>query len=179
VPPSVPPPLMPKPSRVATPTAAAVFADTTPPRLAATDHPPGPRPAELAANTLIPVDIFPATSETVPNAGTVEAVSGAGPPATGEPTSIAAGYLFNPKPIYPKEARRRKQQGTVLLEVQVSEEGFPAWVGLKRGSGFATLDEAAIQAVRHWKFSPARLGPARLASRIEVPVEFRLAGSTK
>jgi protein TonB len=92
--------------------------------------------------------------------------------ADGTPSWVA--QLHNPKLQYPREARRRKQQGDVLLSVSVSEQGVPLRVQIKAGSGFALLDNAASEAVRQWRFEPARKGAAAVASEVEVPIQFRL-----
>lgn len=84
-------------------------------------------------------------------------------------------YGRNPEPPYPLLARRRHQEGLVVLGVRVTTQGRAAAVALKKSSGFPLLDEAAIQAVRDWEFQPARVGSTAVESDIEVPVRFRLS----
>jgi protein TonB len=83
-------------------------------------------------------------------------------------------YRSNPPPEYPAEARRLKQEGRVLIEVEVSAEGRVLSATVKRSSGVAALDEAALRAVRRWRFEPARRAGASVAARVEVPVQFTL-----
>jgi protein TonB len=83
-------------------------------------------------------------------------------------------YRKNPEPPYPLAARRRRQEGVVLLSVKVSTQGRALRVELKQSSGVAVLDDAAIQAVRSWEFAPARVGSTPYESEIEVPVRFKL-----
>ena len=83
-------------------------------------------------------------------------------------------YLKNPEPPYPPAARRRHQEGVVLVSVRVTAQGRTEKVEIKQSSGYSLLDEAALNAVRDWEFVPARLGPIALASEIEVPVRFKL-----
>lgn len=83
-------------------------------------------------------------------------------------------YAVNPAPSYPPEARRLKQQGVTLLHVKVGADGSAQEVTLKHSSGFASLDEAALAAVRRWKFEPARLGGNPVPADVEVPVNFQL-----
>ena len=90
------------------------------------------------------------------------------------PASSNAGYLHNPAPAYPMAARRAGQEGTVMLRVLVSREGLPARVELDRSSGSAGLDAAAQNAVRGWRFAPARQGTDAIESWMMVPVVFRL-----
>lgn len=83
-------------------------------------------------------------------------------------------YLKNPKPKYPPVAERRKQQGTVVLNVTVSASGRATKLSVKKSSGFELLDQAAITAVREWEFTPARIGSLAVESEIEVPWRFTL-----
>ena len=83
-------------------------------------------------------------------------------------------YRKNPEPTYPLAARRRRQEGIVLLSVTVSSQGRAVRVELKQSSGVSVLDEAAIQAVRAWEFEPARVNSTPVDSEIEVPVRFKL-----
>ena len=107
-----------------------------------------------------------------------ENLSGANPrgSATSGPTvGTRARYRSNPRPDYPADARRNHQEGVVLLSVEVGADGQPKEVALKRTSGFALLDQAAIQAVRRWAFEPAVAAGFPVASRVDVPVRFSLA----
>ena len=83
-------------------------------------------------------------------------------------------YRSNPAPIYPDSARRKRQEGVVWLMVEVGEYGETRAVAVQQSSGHTTLDEAAVTAVRGWKFAPAREGERPVAARVEVPVRFRL-----
>ncbi len=88
-------------------------------------------------------------------------------------------YGLNPKPPYPLVARRLGAQGVVVLRVQVCEDGRVAAVELAHSSGFALLDESASRTVRQsWRFVPARLNGAPVASWVEVPIQFVLRGSS-
>jgi len=85
-----------------------------------------------------------------------------------------ADYLNNPQPIYPPISRRLREQGIVVLKVRVSVAGAGESVLLHRSSGSRRLDEAALMAVRRWRFVPARLSGAAVESWVLVPVEFKL-----
>ena len=87
---------------------------------------------------------------------------------------IAADYLNNPPPQYPSSARRKKQQGTVFVDVLVSALGTPKKLAIGKSSGVDVLDEAAIAAVRKWKFIPAKRGSEIVEARLLVPIRFRL-----
>jgi protein TonB len=88
--------------------------------------------------------------------------------------SFNAAYLRNPAPRYPLVARRNGEQGTVTLKVLVSRDGQPASVDIERTSGSPILDNAAREAVRSWRFTPARRGAQAVEAWVLVPIVFRL-----
>src|ERR1700687_5304844 len=80
--------------------------------------------------------------------------------------------------IYSPEALAARQEATVVLLVTVGADGNVADVAIAQSGGEA-LDRAAIEALRQWKFTPARRGDQAISSRIRIPVVFALpsAGS--
>ena len=68
------------------------------------------------------------------------------------PARLDTHYLSNPPPEYPEIAQELGQEGTVLLKVKVSASGLVLQVSVHRSSGYSSLDAAAINAVRRWKF---------------------------
>ncbi len=90
------------------------------------------------------------------------------------PADSNAAYLNNPKPVYPSEARHRGWQGTVVLRVHVDVEGQAKQVIVQRSSGHEILDESALDAVKEWKFMPAKRGEIAEASWVSVPIVFEL-----
>jgi periplasmic protein TonB len=92
------------------------------------------------------------------------------------PPSFSAGYLDNPAPVYPSAARRLREQGRVLLLVDVAPDGLPRQVNLAASSGSPRLDEAALAAVRQWRFVPARRGTTAVPAQVLVPIIFGLTG---
>ena len=151
-----PPPELPKPAPEEKPEVIPV----------AIDWEPDPAEEPPATATVTEVVAMPATVA-VPNANPSR--------AAGESMSHRPGYLTNPKPVYPPEARRRGQEGLVILQVLISGEGLPQRVEMVQSSGYALLDAAALEAVRQWRFSPARIGNLPIASQVEVPVRFKLS----
>ena len=147
-------------------------------------------PAAEAAPPPVPEPVSEPTPEPVPKPLPAEprvakpapalrggTVSGTGAPGVSADPGLAntkPRYRSNPRPDYPTDARQLHQQGRVLLEVEVSASGLPASVALKRSSGVASLDAAALAAVRRWTFEPARTAGLPVAARVEVPVQFDL-----
>lgn len=83
-------------------------------------------------------------------------------------------YLNNPRPIYPSAARDGGVQGKVLLEVNVTKQGVAGEIVVSSSSGFEVLDDAALSAVRQWRFIPAKKGAEIVEAKVVVPVEFKL-----
>lgn len=85
-----------------------------------------------------------------------------------------AAYLNNPVPAYPMVARRMGWQGRVVLNVEVLASGLPGQIKLHQSSGHDVLDNAAMQAVRGWRFVAARQGGEVIAKWVLVPIPFIL-----
>jgi TonB family protein len=81
--------------------------------------------------------------------------------------------IYSPDPEYSEEARKAKYQGTVVLWVIVDADGRPRDIKIMRSVGLG-LDEKAIDAVKTWKFEPARKDGHAVAVQISVEVDFRL-----
>lgn len=90
------------------------------------------------------------------------------------PPRFDAAYLDNPAPVYPSIARRQHEEGRVLLRVFVTAEGTAGTVEVAKSSGSERLDRAALEAVRRWKFVPARRGDQAVAAHVNVPIVFTL-----
>ena len=80
---------------------------------------------------------------------------------------------YQVRPSYPAEARQAKAQGTTLLRVHVTADGRIDEVQVERSAGHTALDRAAADAIRKWRFEPARSGSGAVAVWVVVPVEFR------
>ena len=90
------------------------------------------------------------------------------------PPSFDAAYLKNPAPAYPLASKRRGEQGRVVLRVHVLADGSADQVQLRTSSGHERLDQAALEAVRQWRFVPARQGDQPVAAWVLVPIAFSL-----
>lgn len=77
------------------------------------------------------------------------------------------------RPNYTDEARRRNIEGEVVLEIVVRRDGTVGGMKVLQGLG-GGLDARAIEAVRQWRFSPARRHGTPVDVLVEVAVEFRL-----
>ncbi|WP_293766221.1 energy transducer TonB [uncultured Aquitalea sp.] len=146
---------------------------------------PGPSPAttELASSKVKPVPAD-AASNSSPSAARIAA--SADPSATGsqskgsatgggdQPALYRSAYLHNPPPAYPERSREAGEEGRVVVLVLVSAQGLPKAVDIKQGSRFRRLDRAAVEAVRQWRFVPAKRGGEAVESTLEIPLTFSL-----
>lgn len=174
-PPQIVPPELPRPLPMET------RAERAPPELAkpAVRQPQAAQPAQAPILTApsLPPDAPPA-----PGAAVVPEQRPALPPESPRPPVAVvvtpprsdAAYLNNPRPAYPLAARRRGDQGTVLVRVLVTAEGLAVSVGLEKSSGHPALDEAALAAVKTWRFIPARQGAQAIESPYVVPIVFKV-----
>lgn len=81
--------------------------------------------------------------------------------------------LFTPDPEYSEEARKAKYQGTVILWVVIGADGRVHDVRVSRSLGLG-LDEKAMEAVKTWKFDPAKKDGQAVAVQMNVEVSFHL-----
>ena len=76
-------------------------------------------------------------------------------------------------PVYPAEAKKDRLEGLVHIDVRLAKDGSVAEA--KAIDGHATLAEAALAAVRQWRYEPV-LGPDQkpVEVRMTITVNFRL-----
>lgn len=97
--------------------------------------------------------------------------------ASGLPNLVAARYDGEPTPAsYPIVARRLGQEGLVVVEVWLDKDGKQEKRQIKRSSGFALLDKAALDTVAKNRFLPYSEGGIPKPSRLLVPIAFKLQG---
>ena len=83
------------------------------------------------------------------------------------------GLLRRVDPRYTDEALARKIEGTVVLEVVILKEGRVGEIRVLRSLD-PMLDQKAIEAVRQWLFSPAKLQGKEVDVVAEIEVAFSL-----
>lgn len=97
-------------------------------------------------------------------------------PAAESKGIAAPSVLSRTTPAYPAVARQAGQEGTALLQVEILPNGRTGEINIIRSSGYPTLDEAAVQTVRQWKFIPAKnlQTDKNITCTTKLPVSFRL-----
>ncbi len=83
-------------------------------------------------------------------------------------------YGVNPKPDYPRIAKRRGYEGLVVLNVFVLESGNVGKIEIRKSSGYGVLDDSALDAVRNWVFIPGKKNGRAMSSWVVVPIRFDL-----
>lgn len=94
--------------------------------------------------------------------------------ASGPLRSSPSRYSLSPPPVYPEAARQKGHEGLVLVSVEILETGTPGRLIVKKSSGYDLLDQAALQAVKKWKFTPAVQNNVRIRTWGDVPIRFVL-----
>ncbi|AMO58625.1 energy transducer TonB [Endozoicomonas montiporae] len=129
---------------------------------------PEPEPEEEVVEEEIPEPVIEQVVESALEETEVEGLSD-------EPVFVSEPEILNwTQPRYPRSAQRRNQQGVVMLEVTVDEDGKALTISVLESSGFDTLDRSAIAAVESWEFKPQRRNNHFVQSRVHVPVAFQL-----
>jgi protein TonB len=82
--------------------------------------------------------------------------------------------IENPKPVYPLEARQKGFEGKVLLRVEVLTNGRVGKIEVEKSSGYEILDQAALEAMKRWRFIPAKRGKVPFRSWGNNVITFQL-----
>ncbi len=126
-------------------------------------EPPRTPPAPAAAPAPAPVQ--------APGAPATPPAPPAGAPGPAAPAITPPELLSRVDAVYPQAALAAGQQGTVVLLVTVDIGGGVSDAEVAQSAG-AALDQAALDAVKQWRFMPARRGSQLVVSRIRIPFRF-------
>ncbi|HLX08232.1 MAG TPA: energy transducer TonB [Thermoanaerobaculia bacterium] len=150
---------------------------------------PAERQAERERQAMLDRLVQPSTVPAQPPAPAPDAAAvsppgtagdGALPGAADLPVA-AGGEVVGPRviessrvvPAYPEAAQRAGLQGLVVLKVEVDERGRVGAIEVLRGLGNG-FDEAAVAAVRRWRFRPATRNGKPIKVFHVIPFDFRL-----
>lgn len=118
------------------------------------------------------------------NPASLPAFGSSGGPAIPLPSDAASapmqvgGTVKQPKlvssvmPVYPLSAREANIQGDVVIDTQISPKG--SVTSMKVISGPTMLRQAALDALRRWKYQPSQLDGKPVAVQMLVTIRFRL-----
>jgi len=133
---------------------------------------PTPVPEQIAQAAAVAEPVAAVATPAEAPAATVASVV-----AVTEP-DYKASYLNNPPPVYPLVARRQGLQGRVVLHVEVLADGVCGQINIQKSSGYAMLDNAALQTVKNWRFMPASRAGHAVDKWFMIPIQFSLKDNT-
>ena len=133
---------------------AAAFAEDGKPATEIRARSPKPKPLPPPETAITQPAPEPAPAPPPP---VVEAKPDASLSAPVTPPHMDATRLRNPLPVYPSISRRRREEGTVLLDLLVLADGSVSEVSIHTSSGFPRLDKAALELVRLSFLLPAAI----------------------
>lgn len=147
----------------------AILEETVLPEQLASAGPPGPP-------TLGPIGTADGISDGIGRTGGVIAPP---PPPPTQPAPVRPGgnireprKIVDVPPVYPPLAIAAKKEGVVILEALLDENGHVDRVKVLRSEPL--LDDAAVQAVRRWRYTPTLLNGVPVPVLMTVTVRFSL-----
>lgn len=145
-----PEPVVPVPAAIVVPKPIVPFVAPTPPAVTVAETPPPPKAVVVTP---------PAPTQPAAPTGPVDA------------GDLSSKMIAGDPPRYPIESRRKREQGTVWLSVLVGTDGRVSDISVARSSGFGRLDDAALAAVRRWRWSPTMRGgvPVMVRGTVDIP----------
>jgi protein TonB len=178
LPPPRPPPTVPRP------------ADAPPPADTVQERPRKTRPVPILVDTPTTDPVPPDTQvkpyelgdellpgvpgPPMPEGATDEPLYGDAAPVEETPVHWKLKLVDMKPPVYPPRCLRMGIEGRVRVRVLVGENGRPQEVTIGESSGESALDQAALEAVRDWRFEPAKRNGVPVRAWAVVPVEFKL-----
>ncbi len=152
-PPSTPEQQTPRKVAIVTPRPMVIIPQPSPVSIPTTPD-PVPQPTPSA----------PATASTAPPAPPA-------PPSVVQASDLGSRMVSGKAPSYPLESRRKHEVGTVVLSLTLGYDGRVASIAVSSSSGFSRLDDAALSAVRKWRWEPIMRGgqPVMVRGMVEIP----------
>ena len=137
--------------------------------------------SEVATNVPLPFENVASTPTAAaqPSTGLTVTEPGVGTAPMARPSSgriLAPRILQKKDPVYPANATRQGLEGKVVLKIEVQVDGRAGEIIVVDSSGSEALDEAAVAAVRQWRFIPAREEDTGIPVRrfTTVPIVFEI-----
>jgi TonB family protein len=110
------------------------------------------------------------------NSAAMDSSSSSSPPADTSPADADRGprVLERTQPAYPADALSAHAEGEVRLQIQIDAQGKVSEVRIAANSGSDSLDRAALNAVRNWRYQPGTHDGQPIGGTIVVSVDFRI-----
>lgn len=140
------------------PLIAVAAAPAPSPVVAALPPPPPPAPVQAAPTPAPAAQVLPPPA----------------PPALKRVPASAVRYVREPRTIVPVMSRRLRESGVVHLRVVVDINGMPRDITLAKSSGFARLDEQALQDMRSARFAPQTENDQPIEWEVIAPMSYEV-----
>ncbi len=150
-----------------------------PPKPPKPHHIEPPKPQQLVAETavVLPTDtVAPPPPPPAPPPAPVIAAPALPPQVVTLSGELSVSCPERSPPTYPPFSMRLNEQGRVVLRVELGVDGRISNVSFKTHSGFARLDDAAVNAVKTWRCKPAIRGGVAVPAIALQPFDFILEG---
>lgn len=96
-------------------------------------------------------------------------------PVSNEPVMLSSNVAYlGGKPTYPAASRRMREEGRVVVLVDINTEGIVERARIDTTSGYTRLDEAALAAARTARFKPLTRNGVAYSARAKLPFDFVL-----
>ncbi|MBL4638818.1 MAG: energy transducer TonB [Proteobacteria bacterium] len=118
---------------------------------------------DMTAEKQVEVDVISSTDSIAMNSGFDQI-----------PTMEKPRYRKAFPPKYPRLAKKRGQQGLVLLRAKVDRQGEVEMVEVLQSSGVKSLDVRALETVEQWLFYPYTVANKPIVAWVNIPVDFTL-----
>lgn len=128
--------------------------------------------APSAGGTPIDRQASPTPVATAPAPATPSTTTQGAPSASDSTAGPMPRLIHAPPPDYPRDALRAGVSGDVLIRIDVGTDGTPSSMEILRSSRNRSLDRAALQAVRQWRFAPATRDGVPVATSVQQTVSF-------
>jgi protein TonB len=132
-------------------------------------------PPIITVNTA-PPPVATAPAPPPPKATVVAQAAPTSPPGPVSVDDFDSSMIKIDPPRFPMESRKRREQGTVILDVTVGIDGLVSQIRVATSSGFERLDKAALNAVRNWQWKPLIRGGQPVSVRGAITIPFVLKG---
>jgi protein TonB len=80
----------------------------------------------------------------------------------------------SPKPRYPSESIRLRQEGRVIVNIEVLENGSVGQASIAQSSGFSALDQSALETVKNWQYASGSGSGSLVKQRVQAGIIFEL-----
>ena len=91
-----------------------------------------------------------------------------------KPSVMAGNIISRPEPVYPPEAKKKREQGTCTLGATIGKEGDITSLKIVKSAGSKALDQSAWSAVKQWRYKPYLLNGEPIEVKTTINVTYTL-----